>query len=32
MIAHIFVFGFTLLLCWAMESIAPVGTKGIKRY
>ena len=29
---HLFVFGFAILLCWAMESIAPVGTKGIKRY
>jgi len=29
---HLFVFGFVILLCWAMEAIAPVGTKGIKKY
>jgi len=29
---HLFVFGFAILLCWAMEAIAPVGTKGIKKY
>jgi len=29
---HLFVFGFILLLTWAMETTFPTGTKGIKRY
>jgi hypothetical protein len=32
MISTLFVFGFTLLLCWGMEATFPTGTKGIKRY
>ena len=32
MISTVFVFGFTLLLCWAMDSTWPTGTKGIKKY
>ena len=29
---HLFVFGFIILLTWAMEATFPTGTKGIKRY
>ena len=32
MLAHFFVLGFVLLLCWAMETTWPTGTKGIQRY